>query len=221
MSRTLRFKVLIYFLVISFTGILLTSFSVFFGFEGHFSNYLQENRDKNITLIKNAIIEEYERTGILVSVEVIGFMHQQAMSEQLFYRIYDSNGNIIQDTFEMQRMMGMMGRKNSSFNNEYNSINNEIYSNDTVISTIQVFYPENLLEEDFIFLISIKRNVIIAAVVTFILSVVFSFLFSNKLVSGFNKFSKAVQQLKQHHFHVRLPVEEFSDEMQSLGQSLN
>ena len=72
MRRTLRSTILFYFLIVSLCGISLTSISILWGFEDHFKDYLQENREKNISLIENDLIQEYKETGNLVSNEIVG-----------------------------------------------------------------------------------------------------------------------------------------------------
>ena len=89
------------------------------------------------------------------------------------------------------------------------------------LGTIQVYYSENLLEEDVDFLSAIKKNIWMAAVVTLLLSILFSLLFTKKLAIGFEKLSNAVNLLRNHHFQVRLPIEELKDEMKPMGQSIN
>ena len=78
MRRTLRSRILFYFLIVSLCGISLTSISILWGFEDHFKDYLQENREKNISLIENDVIQEYKETGNLVSNEIVGlFINRQ------------------------------------------------------------------------------------------------------------------------------------------------
>ncbi|WP_458411924.1 sensor histidine kinase [Schinkia sp. CFF1] len=224
MHRTLRSRILFYFLIVSFCGILLTSFSVLWGFEDHFKNYVKENREKNSSLIIEEAKREYKETGNLVSDQMAGLMHEQAMTENLFYQVYDANNKLLIDTTMMLGMMGGMGMQQSdvlSIKEDYLASTYKLSLSNQIIGSIKVYFPNSLLKEDFSFLNNIKQNIYIAAIITIILSIIFSMLFSKRLAVGFTKFSNAVQGLKEHKWHTQVPLEELTKEMQPLAHSLN
>lgn len=224
MHKTLRSRILFYFLIVSLCGILLTSFSVLWGFEDHFNNYLRENREKNISLIEEEAKREYKETGNLVSEQMAGLMHEQAMTESLFYQVYDESNQLLVDTTMMLGMMGSMGMGQSEAilnKDDYLVETYKLSLDDQTIGSIKVYFPNSLLEEDFSFLNTIKQNIYIAAIITIILSIIFSMMFSKRLVAGFNSFSNAVYALKEHKWHTQVPVEELTGEMQPLAHSLN
>lgn len=216
MGKTLRSRILFYFLIVSLSGISLTSMSILWGFEEHFKDYLQENRDKNIHLIKDDVILEYKENGNLVSNEIVGLLHKQAMTDNLFYKIYNADGQLLTDTMNMHEMMTGMKE-----NRDYQSDTYEVVVDENHVGTLQVFYLNKLLGEDVSFLKSIKQNIYIAAIVTLILSFLFSMLFSKRLAGGFNQLSKAIRELQGHKAEVRVLVEELTDEMKPLGHSFN
>lgn len=80
---TLRSKILFYLLVVSLFGIFLTSFSILWGFEDQFNEYLQINREERIKLIEDEAINSYKETGKLIDNQLINLMHQQAMTDNL------------------------------------------------------------------------------------------------------------------------------------------
>lgn len=218
----MRSRILIYFLIVSLSGILLTSLSILWGFEDRFNDYLLEGREKNINLIKEEILKEYKNTGSLQSDQVLSILHDQAMTENLYYEIYNSDGKILIETNSMRKMMENMGkahRQDSEAN--YNSDTYHLSLDNRIIGSLQVYYQEELLAEDFSFFQAIKRYVYAAAFFTLILSVCFSILFSKWLSSGFNKLSAAVQELQKHKWNTRLNVEELTEEMKPLGWSFN
>ncbi|MCU1808192.1 HAMP domain-containing histidine kinase [Cytobacillus firmus] len=222
MRKTMRSRILLYFLVVSLSGILLTSFSILWGFEDHFNSYLREGREKNINLIKEEILKEYDRAGILQSNQVLSMLHNQAMTENLFYRIYDSEGKLLLDTTNMKEMMENMAQgTQAKIQEEQLSETYRLSSGNRFIGSIKVYYQEELLEEDFSFFHTIKRNIYAAALITLILSAIFSLLFSKWLSSGFNKLSVAVQELQKHKWNTRLNIEEFTEEMKPVGLSFN
>lgn len=222
MRKTMRSRILLYFLVVSLSGILMTSFSILWGFEDHFNSYLREGREKNINLIKEEILKEYDRAGKLQSNQVLSMLHDQAMTENLFYRIYDSEGKLLLDTTNMKKMMENMAQSTQAkIQEEQLSDTYRLSSGNRFIGSIKVYYQEELLEEDFSFFQTVKRNIYAAAFITLILSAIFSLLFSKWLSSGFNKLSVAVQELQKHKWNTRLNIEELTEEMKPVGLSFN
>ncbi|WP_141432559.1 cell wall metabolism sensor histidine kinase WalK [Bacillus sp. 03113] len=222
MRKTLRSRILFYFLVVSLCGIFLSSFSILWGFEDHFNDYLRENRERNTSLIEKAVKQEYKESGNLVNDEIMGLMHEQAMTDNLFYRVYNSNGQLMADTMNMHGMMGNMDvQPNSMLSEDYQFEIHNVSIDKNVIGSMKVFYPEGLIGEDFAFLKTIKQNIYIAAIITVILSFLFSILFSKRLALGFNKLSRTVQQLQEHKWNTRVPIEELTEELKPLGQSFN
>ncbi|MBT2691314.1 two-component sensor histidine kinase [Bacillus sp. ISL-47] len=222
MRKTLRSRILLYFLMVSLLGILFTSFSIFWGFQDHFYNYLQEGREKNINLIKEEILKEFKQTGSLQSDQVLSMLHDQAMTENLYYEIYNSDGKMLIETITMKKMMENMGegaRQNSE--GDYNTDTYRLSIDNGNIGSIRVYYQDELLNEDFSFFQTVKRYIYAAAFFTLILSACFSILFSKRLSTGFNKLSVAVQDLQKHKWNTRLNVEELTEEMQPLGFSFN
>ncbi|RCW74972.1 sensor histidine kinase [Saliterribacillus persicus] len=223
MKFSLYSKVLFYILIVAFFGVFLTSFSIFFGVENQFSNYLDKNRENNREIIINEAVKQFEETGNLTSEQMLSSMREQAMSENLFYKVYDSNGELVADTTNMLGMMGMMGgmHEQNRSDSEYKMSTYDITSDQTVIGEMEFYYPVELIGEDFLFLESIKQNIYIAVIVTIVLSILFSLLFSKKLSAGFNQLSKAIQELRNHKRQIRVPVNELTNEMKPLGESFN
>lgn len=223
MHRTLRFKILFYLLVVSLCGIFITSFTIFFGVENHFSNYLQKDREKNVELIRQELIEEYQNNGSLEANSLMDLFHDQAMTEDLYYEVYDNNDNLLINT---TRMLGMMNGMNGMHGEtqielDYQSYTVDLTINEESIGYIKVFYPEELIGEDFTFLKSIQKNIIVAVIVTIVISVLFSLFFSRRLTTGFDQLSKAIERLRKHKYKAHVSVEELTPELRKLGESFN
>ncbi|API88927.1 histidine kinase [Marinilactibacillus sp. 15R] len=222
MNLTLRTRILLYLLVVSLSGVFITSFTIFFGVENQFTDYLKKNREERIETIKKEVLQQYDETGELTNEQLNNMLHQQAMTENLYFKLYDSNGELLIDSTSLRSMMGMMNGTQSSIDpNDYQSTSYQLKNNNEVIGNLTVFYQEQLMGEDFIFLKSIKRNILIAVVVTVILSILFSLLFSNRLTSGFKNLINAIAELRNHQWRTRIPVKELTDEMRPLGESFN
>lgn len=222
MNLTLRTRILLYLLVVSLSGVFITSFTIFFGVENQFTDYLKKNREERIETIKKEVLQQYDETGELTNEQLNNMLHQQVMTENLYFKLYDSNGELLIDSTSLRSMMGMMNGTQSSIDpNDYQSTSYQLKNNNEVIGNLTVFYPEQLMGEDFIFLKSIKRNILLAVMVTVILSILFSLLFSNRLTSGFKKLINAIAELRNHQWRTRIPVKELTDEMKPLGESFN
>lgn len=223
MHLNLRSKILIYILIVSLSGVFLTSFTIFFGVENQFVSYLKKNRENSRELIENGIIEQYNETGNLMNDQLINVIREQAMVEDLFYKVYDTDGNIIIDTTDMLGMMDMMGgmHDRSPSNDDYDSASYNIQVNEMLIGTMEIYFPTELMGQDSTFLSAIKQNIFMAVLVIVILSILFSLLFSRRLTVGFNKLVKTIEEFRNHKRQVRVPVSELSDEMKPLGESFN
>ncbi|MDX8368022.1 sensor histidine kinase [Cytobacillus sp. IB215665] len=222
MKLTLRSRILIYLLVVSLSGVFITSFTIFFGVETQFTDYLKRDREERIEAIKKEVLQQYDKTGELTNEQLDNIIHEHAMTENLYYKLYDINGDLLIDTTSLQSMMGMMSGMHSSIDSsDYRSASYQLTKGNIPIGNLTVFYPEKLMGEDFIFLKSIKRNIILALLVTVVLSILFSLLFSNRLTLGFKKLKNAIIELRNHQWRTRMPIQELTYEMKPLGESFN
>ncbi|MFO1445043.1 HAMP domain-containing histidine kinase [Bacillus sp. Bva_UNVM-123] len=221
MFKTLRFRILFYILLVSLSGIVFVSLSIQWGFESSFVNYLNQDREKKINRIKQEIVAEYKKTGEFKNNQIFNYMHEQAMIEKLFYKVFDIEGGLQVDSTSMINMMEQMGMQPSNQDKKLHSTLYPIMIDNKKIGTIEAFYPLGMVDEEFVFLETIKRYIIVAVGLTIVLSLLFSILFSKKLTSGFNRLSQAVKEIQNHNLNVRVPVENLSEEMKLLGTSFN
>ncbi len=220
MRLTLKSRILIYLLVVSLSGVFITSFTIFFGVENQFTDYLKKNREKSIEVIKNEALQQYNETGELISDQLNNVMHEHAMTENIYYKLYDVNANLLIDTTSLRSMMDMMGGIHSN-SDSYETISYPLKVDTKSIGSLTVIYPIELMGEDVIFLSSIKKNIYIAVLVIVVLSILFSLLFSNKLTSGYKKLVHAISGLSNHQWRTRVAVDELTEEMKPLGDSFN
>lgn len=224
MNLTFRSRIFVYLLIVALSGVFIASFTIFFGVENQFSDYLKKSREEKVEEIKQITISQYERSGELMNEQVDDITHRHAMSENLYYKLYDGGGDLILDTTSSHSMMGMMNGMHGSQpegKDDYQSDSYPLTNNGRTVGALVVFYPEELTGEDFIFLNEIKRNIVLAVIITVVLSVLFSLLFSNRLTSGFKKIIHAVADLRKSQWKSRVPVQELTDEMRPLGESFN
>ncbi|CQR47320.1 Alkaline phosphatase synthesis sensor protein PhoR [Paraliobacillus sp. PM-2] len=224
MNLTFKSRIFIYLLIVSLCGVFITSFTIFFGVENQFSDYLKKNREEQIAEIREIALLQYDRNGELMNEQIDDITHRHAMSEDLYYQLYDRDGDLLLDTTSFLSMMGMMNGMHGSSSKESDNYQSDSYplkQNGRTVGTLVVFYPEELTGEDFIFLNEIKRNILLAVLITIILSVLFSLLFSNRLTTGLRKIIHAVTGLRKSQWRSRVPVQELTEEMRPLGESFN
>lgn len=222
MRLTLRSKILFYLLFVSLCGIFFTSLAILWGFENSFNEYIQKIREENSALIEGKAVQSYKETGRLVNNQLTHLMHQQAMMDKLFYRIYNEKDELLADTTMLLNMMGSMGmHSDTKLDSDFQKASNHLTFANRKIGRIEVYYPKEMIGEDVVFFETIKSNVYFAIVVTVSLAFLFSLLFSKRLTSGFQKLSKAIQKLQDRKWRTRVSVEELPDEMKQLGESFN
>lgn len=219
---TLRSKVFFYLLLISVIGIVLTSFPMLFGFEQQFSDYLDEARLQNHDLIIEEIYQTYERDESLVSTHLESMMRQQAQSDDVFYELYDANGNRVLTTLRMVNRMGSMHMHNHMMEEvELNETTIPLSKNNTTIGTLIAYSPNQLVGADFSFFSQIRRNIMLAVVITIVLALFFSALFSKRLTKSFKVVSEAIRDLKARKLKAPVDVQTLSGEMKDIGEAVN
>ncbi|GEM04010.1 two-component sensor histidine kinase [Halolactibacillus miurensis] len=219
---TLRSKVFLYLLLISVIGIVLTSFPMLFGFEQQFSDYLDEARLQNHDLIIEEIYQTYERDESLVSTHLESMMRQQAQSDDVFYELYDANGNRVLTTLRMVNRMGSMHMHNHMMEEvELNETTIPLSKNNTTIGTLIAYSPNQLVGADFSFFSQIRRNIMLAVVITIVLALFFSALFSKRLTKSFKVVSEAIRDLKARKLKAPVDVQTLSGEMKDIGEAVN
>lgn len=219
---TLRSKVFLYLLLISVIGIVLTSFPMLFGFEQQFSDYLDEARLQNHDLITEEIYQTYERDESLVSTHLESMMRQQAQSDDVFYELYDANGNRVLTTLRMVNRMGSMHMHGHMMEEvDLNETTIPLSKNNTTIGTLIAYSPNQLVGADFSFFSQIRRNIMLAVVITIVLALFFSALFSKRLTKSFKVVSLAIRDLKARNLKAPVDVQTLSGEMKDIGEAVN
>ena len=219
---TLRSKVFFYLLLISVIGILLTSFPMLFGFEQQFNAYLNDARLANHELITEEIYQTYDRDNTLVSTHLESMMRQQAQSDDVFYELYDANGNQVLTTLRMvNRMRGMPMHNQMMGDVDLTETTIPLVENETTIGTLIAYSPNQLVGADFSFFRQIRQNIMLAVVITIVLALFFSALFSKRLTKSFKVVSGAIRDLKARKLTAPVDVNALSGEMKDIGVAVN
>lgn len=205
MVKTLRAKIFIYFVLVSLSGVLLVGIYVQWEFKSNFKQYLTETRNNNIDRVLAALKTDYKENGSLTNRNTWPLNHEQAMSDRIFYRIYNEKGKKISDTFSMQSMMGQMQMDFQSSNN-WKTSTADIIVNHKKVGKIVAFYPAGLYDREYTFLRRIQMSIVLAILITIGVSFLASWLFSKRLTSGLKTLSDAVVRLKAHRLTEDIPV---------------
>jgi two-component system, OmpR family, sensor histidine kinase BaeS len=224
MLKTLRSKILFYFLLVSLSGILIVSFSMQWGFEASFNHYINANRTESINQLVKALKLEFKENRAFTGERVSQLLYQQAATDSLFYKIYTPDEILIIDstTISEDWIPGENElRTNPNQEDKWQSSIESIKLEGETIGVLKVYYPKGFIDSEFVFLQTIKKYLIIAVVITIILAFAASMLFSARLTSGLKRLGAAVEELTKHKQDVRVPLENLSLEMKQLGLAFN
>lgn len=222
MLKTLRSKILFYFLLVSLSGILVVSFSLQWGFEASFNHYINENRTQRVTQLTNALKLEYKERGTFTGERVSNLFYEHAMTDSLYYKLYTPNEILLMDSTSIRGIMEGVGMRNNPYEEEnWLSSTEPIKLDGKTLAILKVYYPKGFIDSEYVFLQTIKKYLLTAVILTVLLALFFSMLFSKRLTSGLNSLSKAVQELTKHKKGVRVPLDDLSLEMKRLGLAFN
>ncbi|MDR7079936.1 signal transduction histidine kinase [Neobacillus niacini] len=222
MFQTLRSKILFYLLLSSMIGILFVSFFMQWGFEESFKNYLDRNRDKQINRIITEIEKDFKKNGHFTADPVFGLLHEHAMTDQLYFQLYDRVGQLQMDSSNIRGMLNSLGLAEPEPNGEkWNSASYTLRVDDQIIGQLVAIYPVGLIDDEYNFLKTIQLYIYAAVCLTILLSILFSMLFSKKLTTGLNKVSFAANELQQHNLSIRIPLSGLPTEVKQLAISFN
>ncbi|QCJ44006.1 HAMP domain-containing protein [Bacillus sp. S3] len=222
MLQTLRSKILFYLVLISMIGILIVSFFIQYGFEESFNSYLDRNREKKIDRIITEIEKDYRKNGHFTSSPVYGLLHEHAMTDQLYFQLYDRYGQIQMDSSNIRGMLNSFGLTEPEPDaEEWHSKTYTLKVDNAVIGKLVAIYPEGLIDDEYTFIQTIQLYILAAVCLTIVLAIVFSMLFSKKLTSGLNKLSFAAGELQQHNLDIRIPLSGLPAEVKQIAISFN
>lgn len=222
MLQTLRSRILFYFLIVSLIGILALSVFIQYGFESSFKSYLDHNREKKIERVIGEIQKEYKQNGTFSSTLVNEYIHEFAMTDQLYFQIFDQMDHLQMDSSRIRGMMNSLGLTEPVTNGEaWQTKPYTLKVNNKIIGKLVAIYPEGLIADEYTFLQTIQLYIYASVCLTILLAIVFSMIFSKKLTSGLKKLSFATKELRQHNLDIRIPLSGLPSEVKELAISFN
>ncbi|MGZ4162144.1 MAG: ATP-binding protein [Neobacillus sp.] len=222
MLQTLRSKILFYLLLIAMIGILLVSFFIQYGFEESFKNYLEQNREKKIDRIIVEIEKDFKKNGHFTSDPVFGLLHEHAMTDQLYFQLYDRFGQLQMDSSKIRGMLNSLGLTEPVQNDEeWHQKSYTLKVDGSTVGKLVAIYPQGLIDDESTFIQTIQLYIYAAVCLTIVLAILFSMIFSKKLTSGLNKLSFAANELQQHNLDIRIPLSSLPTEVKQIAISFN
>jgi len=222
MLQTLRSKILFYLILISMIGIFIVSFFIQQGFEDSFNKYLDHNREEKVDRVITELEKDYRKNGHFTTDPVYAMIHEYAMSDQLYFQVYDRFGRTQMDSSSIRSMLNSLGLTEPvQDGEEWHSKTYTLKVDSTVIGKLVSIYPEGLINDESTFIQTIQLYIYAAVCLTIILAIVFSMLFSKKLTSGLKKVSYAASELQQHNLDIRIPLTGLPTEVKQLAISFN
>lgn len=222
MLQTLRSKILFYLVLISMIGIVIVSFFIQYGFEESFNSYLDRNREKKIDRIITEIEKDYRKNGHFTSDPVYGLLHEHAMTDQLYFQLYDRFGQLQMDSSNIRSMLNSFGlTEPAPDGEEWHSKSYILKVDNTLIGKLVAIYPKGLIDDEYTFIQTIQLYIYAAVCLTIVLAIVFSMLFSKKLTAGLKKLSFAANELQQHNLDIRIPLSGLPTEVKQIAISFN
>jgi two-component system, OmpR family, sensor histidine kinase BaeS len=222
MLKTLRSKILFYFLGVSMIGILVVSFFIQYGFEEGFKNYLDQNRERMITRLVGEIEKEYKNSGDYSNITIDGLFHEHAMTDHLYFQLFDNRYRPQMDSLKIRGIFNSFGLSEPYIDDEdWRRKSYPIIVDKKIVGSLVAFYPEGLIDDENTFLQTIQLYIYAAVFLMIVLAIIFSIIFSKKLTSGLNKLSFAANELQQHNLDIRIPLSGLPTEIKQLAISFN
>jgi two-component system sensor histidine kinase BaeS len=222
MLQTLRSKILFYLVLISMIGIVIVSLFIQYGFEESFNSYIERNREKKIDRIITEIEKDYTKHGHFTSDPVYGLLHEHAMTDQLYFQLYDRLGQIQMDSSNIRGMLNSFGlTAPSRTGEEWHSTSYTLTVNNQIVGKLVAIYPEGLIDDEYTFIQTIQLYILAAVCLTIVLAILFSMIFSKKLTLGLQKLSFAADELQQHNLDIRIPLKGLPTEVKQIAISFN
>ncbi|MDW7674877.1 MAG: ATP-binding protein [Bacillota bacterium] len=226
MLRTLRARLLLCFMAVSLIGVAFFSTAIQFGFQDSFSNYLDAKRDSQVQQVVQFLEAEYRENKVITGVNAATLLHQQAMTENLYYRVFDKEGNIVVDSTSLMGMMEMMNNMmTGSANTNEQKLLSKTYPLEVegeLIGTLEAIAVGGYVETDFEFLGQINKYIIGAALTTIVIAIILSIIFSKTLTKALNQLREAAKELKGYNLAVRIPLsQQQPEELRELAIAFN
>ncbi len=223
MLRTLRSKLLFYFLMVSLAGTILISSFIHLALHDTFSDYLLLKREEHILQVVELVERSIVNNGHSSPDDLVVLLHQQAVAEGIYYQIFDSDGSLVLDSTHMASMG--MGMRNNQKTVELENMNLTSSTYPLKVGTKEVgllvaIYQREYVDSEIHFLGSINRYLIGAALTMTVVGAIFSFTLSKRLTDDLNRMRDTARELQKHNLNIPIdPDRQQTEELRELADA--
>lgn len=232
MFKTLHSKLMGYFVLLSLISILLMSIAFRFSFEDCFAIYLDNKRNDEIERFMNVLKREvppsdFEQHHVIDTTKALDtLLSYQAVTEGLFYQVYNKSGELILDSTDLlEKLRAKMADDGINvLEDDLNLVKEKriLDVDGKRIGSVVVHYKVGYLKGEFQFKERLNRYIIVAEITMVIIAFVISFFFSKRLTLGLNQIRNVAKELLSHNLTVRMPVKKsYGEEMQQVAEAFN
>ncbi len=222
-------KVFIIIFLMSVGSLLFTLFLLNYSIEGHFQDYISQEREQEMIELKEFLEDSYAQYGDWQLDRQL--LNRYIADDRILIYLADSQGNRIYSNLRQmeQRSHGRMGESDFSFEQAKELT---LFDNGNIIgylywkfeqdgsATHRRMGQESLSEEDFNFLADVNRTLYIVAIVMAIISIIVGLLLSRYITNPLVKMNKMASSIAKRDYDVQIDISG-NDELAQLGDSFN
>lgn len=226
MLKTLRFKLLFSFVILSLLSIVLISAAFRFAFDDCFAIYLENKKNDDVQqLIEQVKLKAGNIEKLQSDKELLTLLSYQAMSEGLFYKFYNQHGQLVLDSTHLIGKLADLAKDGGEELNieglKFVNETHELRDGNRLLGQLVVQYRLGYQQGEFQFKKRLDYYILIAEGTMLVLAILFSFFISKKLTSGLKQMSDVAQELRHHNMDARMPLDHFTGEIQEVAASFN
>jgi signal transduction histidine kinase len=201
-----------------------------FSFEDCFSIYLDNKRNDEIERFTKILKKEvphldFEQDHLIDTSETLDtLLSYQAVTEGLFYQVYNTSGDMILDSTDLVEKLGAIDDGFNAMIDDLELVKEEriLDIDGETVGSVVVHYRIGYVKGEFQFKERLNRYIIIAEIAMLIIAFLISFFFSKRLTAGLHQIRNAAKELLRHNLHVRMPVKKtYAEEMQQVAEAFN
>lgn len=192
-----------------------------YSFEDCFSLYLDNRRENEIDSFKDSLGQLVVTGKLTTNDSFETLVSYQAMTEGLFYQVYNSKNQLIYDSTDLMEKLSNIKGNSELQKLGFASSNQSFLTKDGEHGTIVTYYKFGYKKGEFQFQERLNNYIVAAEATMVVLAIIVSFFFSKTLTTGLRSISNAAGELLRHNLNMRMPVKGLSAEMQQVAFSFN
>lgn len=197
-----------------------------YSFEDCFSIYLDNKREGKIDQVQQLLEKEYKDNHAITGESVDDHLPFQAMTESLFYQIFDESGKLVIDSKQLLEQMSYLRNDQQDnvfdFNNLHlNTEKRNLEVDGKTVGSMIAYFDIGYSAGEFQFQKRLNRYIVGAEIMMVTIGLIFALLFSKRLANGILKVRDAAKQLQSNDLSVQIPTNNLTEEVKQLAESFN